>query len=344
MSLTGLVLVAERLASATVPYWYVWYLRYVPTVSLVNYRKTDSRNEWQFCIINKTCNPNCDGRGWNQWTSQPNCSVCLELLTHPPYPFLQELWMPISTGLDKACKASAMLTSAAPMLPAALEELGYAEIIDVLCSKTTFMEGGVSEANLIAFNAELRGTTTGGAYPADNATVPPTGHACTRLLIHTARRLMLVEKAADAVPAGLKVDEDLFKPLPEAEILDVWNAVAVITDGYAQTDDDQHLSDNLMSQMVREGKDGRMYIPAIDQDFKYKMQRVNRDVTSLMRGMGSADIWHSRWSRTRLNGTCPCSPDPTMSTWLPTDPLHCWRHTARPLGRYVSRSRLGSET
>ena len=37
---------------------------------------------------------------------------------------------------------------------------------------------------------------------------------------------MLVEKTADAVPAGLKVNEDPFKPLPEAEILDVWNATS----------------------------------------------------------------------------------------------------------------------
>ena len=69
---------------------------------------------------------------------------------------------------------------------------------------------------MIAFNAELRTTASGATYPSDDAAVPPTGLTCTRLLIHTARRLLMVEKAENAVPAGLKVEEDPFKPLPEA--------------------------------------------------------------------------------------------------------------------------------
>ena len=60
--------------------------------------------------------------------------------------------MTIPAGLDKACKASAMIIAAAPMLPAALDEIGYSEIMDVLCCKGTFMDGTVSEAHLITFH------------------------------------------------------------------------------------------------------------------------------------------------------------------------------------------------
>ena len=191
--------------------------------------------------------------------------------------------MPISTSLAKCCTVA----SRAPSLPEILDEMGIHTCMDLLCAKASFMEGALSETQAQAFIADILKTSAGkDTYPKDT----DVQLSSVRVLLYSARNVILADKAADSVAVSVSAADDPFKSLPPSELLDVWAAAAKITDGYAMVDDDFRLSAVIMSRMIREGKAGGMWIPPIGIDFKYQSARENREVSTLMRGAGNTEM------------------------------------------------------
>jgi hypothetical protein len=118
------------------------------------------------------------------------------------------------------------------------------------------------------------------------------GGRVVRAIVQSARRLYQLECAEIATPPPppAVTAEDPFKPLAPKTLSDLWEAGAIVTDGYSSVPDRFKLSDALVSRMVRANKAGEFWIPAIDSSFSYKDPSSNRVITTLLKSSGEGPV------------------------------------------------------
>ena len=198
--------------------------------------------------------------------------------------------MPISASLTEVIDGACRDASHCAGIAAAFEAMHIVDLLTFLSHKPSFMMAVLDEGQIGQLVTEVKrvrdastpATDSCGGYdalPAVAVTAP-----WVRAMIYRARMLYArEEKEALVLPDPKAGIEDPFKPLPPADIDDIWKAGEKTTDGFSFISPKFHLSDANISRMVRANKAGQLWIPIIDQGFSYREPASNRQITTLFK-------------------------------------------------------------
>lgn len=191
--------------------------------------------------------------------------------------------MPISESLQRAVDVGRV-----PELAAAFEVMGFLTPLDLLTYQSSFMaEDTLEVAELSCLASDIRRTRDahtgphalcGGltSFPADAAALP-----ILRRILYTARVENELDKKTLTAPAASPVEEG--KPLPAAELNNIWQEGAAVTGGFCSVLPRFRLSDAIISRMARSNRRGEMWIPPLDHKFSYKDTAANHSIVTLLK-------------------------------------------------------------